>query len=385
MIETEGAKGFTGIQPIKVSSQAYSFLFITYKRSNSQKGDSEEKEDADYQFYMEESGTVSTLIREAIEECKNGKPGDLLESELVGKHDFFHLLESRWVPELGTLVEKISQKFEKIHTKELIGVPCVAVDFMADGEYFVGNSSEEAWFQRENPTSIKLDPKKVYALMFVDLKKGLCDKKRRMSLPKFLETLICPESEPKLQDIKEETKESIKGFFLGYGIYELIFLLESESLEDLFVSVTYIRQCLKKKTDNSKDKVLARGTSTLVFTPRRTTEKVQEDDSSKSSGIEYSALVATETGADLEVLDEIFRIEKKEKKKKKNGKEDKIKVFERQGYYDIIVNFEESSFHRACKIIKKIRDIPGVLGTSTLIKVNEKDILKRFGVDLDGK
>ena len=404
MMEVDRAKGTMEIQPIRISSQAYSFLLVTYKKTKSREKDLREQESSDDRYYLTESRKVNEIINNALCDCGYCKPElkfkwnntntscGFLESELIGKHDFFYLIESSWVPELGKLVWKINQELsvnEKVRTKELIGVPCVALDFKMGKKYFVGKS-DKTWFEKGNSSPIVLNPQNVHALMFIDLKRGIRDKQRRLSLPDFLRLLICPESEPVPSDIKEKAEESIKGFFLGYGIYELIFLLESPNLKELFVSVTYIRRCLRKTLNNVRNTALVRGTSTMVFMPKREVQgKMDENDfSDPKKIIDYSIIVATVTGADLEVTKEISKIEKKYKKKfgKKHGKMFEINIFNRQGYYDLIASFKESSFHRSCEIITDIRNIPDVLGTSTIIKIDEGYIKRNLkGDDQDGK
>ncbi|MBU7045288.1 MAG: hypothetical protein HXS54_02540 [Theionarchaea archaeon] len=404
MMEVDRAKGTMEIQPIRISSQAYSFLLVTYKKTRFQEKDLKEQQPSDDRYYLTESRKVNEIINNALCDCGYCKPElkfkwnntntscGFLESELIGKHDFFYLIESSWVPELGKLVWKINQELsvnEKVRTKELIGVPCVALDFKMGKKYFVGKS-DKTWFEKGNSSPIVLNPQNVHALMFIDLKRGIRDKQRRLSLPDFLRLLICPESEPVPSDIREKAEESIKGFFLGYGIYELIFLLESPNLKELFVSVTYIRRCLRKTLNNVRNTALVRGTSTMVFMPKREVQgKMDENDfSDPKKIIDYSIIVATVTGADLEVTKEISKIEKKYKKKfgKKHGKMFEINIFNRQGYYDLIASFKESSFHRSCEIITDIRNIPDVLGTSTIIKIDEGYIKRNLkGDDQDGK
>ena len=408
MMEVDRAKGTIEIQPIRISSQAYSFLLVTYKKTRPGKKDLEEQETSNDRYYLMESRKVNEIIDKALCDCGYCKPKlkfkwnntntscGFLESELIGKHDFFYLIESSWVPELGKLVERINQELgsnEKIRTKELIGVPCVALDFKKGEKYFVGKS-DKTWFEKGHSNPIVLNPQNVHALMFIDLKRGIRDKQRRLSLPDFLRLLICPESEPVPSDVREKAEESIKGFFLGYGIYEFIFLLESPNLKELFVSVTYIRQCLKKPLNNARDTALVRGTSTMVFMPRKDVRnKIDENNfSDPEKIIDYSIIVATLTGADVDVTDRISKIEKERRRKleKKFGEEHgrafEIKIFNRQGYYDLIASFKESSFHRSCEIITDIRNIPDVLGTSTIIKIDEGYIRRKLkGDDRDGK
>lgn len=390
MIEIGGAEGITGIQSIRVSSEAYSILLVTYKKTESQGEDTKEQGVTDRQFYVKYSKIMSMLLKEVTNEwkkeskelstCYKMRPRfkwtessakddeDSLESELIGKHDFFHLLRSPWIPELGNFIDKVNKKLredKRIRTKELIGIPCVAVDFEINGTSFVGNPSKEAWFEKEDP--IRLDSTKVHALMFVDLKKGLNDKNRRLSLPDFLDMLVHPESNIISGSILKKTRESIKGLFLGYGIYELIFLLESPSLEDLLVSVTCIRICFKKRLETIKDATVARGSSTMVFMPRKAMMENEEIYRS-SKETDYSVMVAIRTGSDVYVAKRIMEI----------GKEVGIEVFDRQGYYDLIASFKEKSFLGACKIITEIRSISKVLGTSTIIKINERCIVDNF-------
>lgn len=408
MMEVDRAKGTMEIQPIRISSQAYSFLLVTYKKTKSREKDLREQESSDDRYYLIESRKVNEIINKALCNCEYCEPElkfkwdntntscGFLESELIGKHDFFYLIESSKVPKLGKFVEEISQDLglnEKIRTKELIGVPCVALDFMKGEEYFVGKS-DKTWFEKGNSNPVVLNPQNVHALMFVDLKRGIGDKQRRLSLPDFLRLLIYPESEPISSDIKEKAEESIKGLFLGYGIYELIFLIESHNLKELFVSVTYIRQCLKKTLNNVRDTALVRGTSTMVFMPKRDVQGMKDENSFSDPQkiIDYSVIVATVTGADVEVTNRISEIEEKHKKKlvekfgKEHGEAFEINIFNRQGYYDLIASFRESSFHRSCEIITDIRNISDVLGTSTIIKIDEKYIRRNLtGDDQDGK
>lgn len=412
MKETEGAEGTKGIRLIQVSNQAYSFLFITYRDIESQKEGTKKKKDTDNNginshFYLEKSKKVSKLIKKAIleweeenkellEVCKEKlkflwtdtkspaeKKNGFLESELIGKHDFFHLLQCPWVPELGNLVEKISQNLkDEVHTKELVGVPCAAVDFKVNETYFIGNVTGGPWFKREDFDPILLDSGRIHALMFVDLKKGLGIKDRRLSLPDFLSIFVSSDDISKC--LKRETRESIKGFFLGYGIYELIFLLESDNLTDLFISVADIRRCFYKNSKESGEKILARGTSTMVFMPREITAKREKKSGSpdpKKKGINYSVIVATKTGKDIDVARRITE----DKNILKDRKEEEINIFDRQGYYDLIVSFKEPNFCRACEIVTCIRNYPDVLGTSTIIKIDEKKIMEKFdGDDADG-
>lgn len=380
-------------QSVEVSDKAYSFLLITYERKNGQEWTSEQKENADHGPILRESKTINKLINKALDEWKNENKQFVgsyetkltfrwvnasssteddgpLESDLIGRHDYFRLLESPWIPELGNVVEKIGQKLEgdkKICTKELIGIPCVAADFKTEGKYFVGKG--RPWFNQRDSHPIELDSAQVHALMFIDLKRGLRGNDGKLGLLDFLNVLAYQEIESGTLPqycLRPETKKFIKGFFLGYGIYELIFLLESPHLEDLFVSVVNIRQCFNRNVENSNDAILARATSTMVFMPKKVAEKKKE-----KKKIKYSILVSTETGRDIEVTKEIDAC----------GKQMHIKfdILNRQGYYDLIVSFEESSFFRVCKLIQSIRELPGVLGTSTIIKIDEKKIAKRCG------
>jgi len=399
MKQAEGAKGTAGIMHVTVSAQVYSFLLITHRKIKSRKQKTRKQGNTDH--YLVESGIVGKVIQGVLIEWKkeneipiteeiqlrftwtntdnsSRKSDGLLESELIGKHDFFHLLECTRISELGCLVEEISQKLKEdrnIRTKELVGVPCVAADFLVAGEYFVGRSNEKAWFEKRDSTPILLDSRNVHALIFIDLKKGLCPSKgpkRRLNLPDFLEMLVHPEQKIP-QHIKDKTKESIRGLFLGYGIYELIFLLESPNLKNLFVSVACIRKCFMKK-GSPRDTTLARGTSTMVLMPKKSMMQEERDNSSSSSEeIKYSVIVATETGTDLRVTERISEIAEQ-----KLGEKDEIKVYDRQGYYDLIASFKEKSFRKACEIITEIRNIEEVLGTSTIIKVDEKEIEKEF-------
>jgi len=392
MREMVGARETAVIQSVKISNQAFSFLLVTYKDNRPQENQSEQQENPEDRFLLGPSNAMSDLINKATEEWKNeskespisydmklkfrwtndepcGETDDFLKSDLIGRHDFFCLLESPSVPELGTLVEKINEKLKKheeIHTKELMGVPCIAVDFFLDRRYFVGN--KKAWFEEGDSNAIMLDPTRIHALMFVDVKKGLRDNDRKLTLLDFLDFLAYPRTESKAspQCLPEETRTSIKGFFLGYGIFELIFLLESSGLEDLFVSVANIRQCFRKKLNNSKDLILARGTSTMVFMPQRT---MMKDIKPEVKLINYSIIVATETGKELDVCRDIMNL----------GRDEgiKIDVFDRQGYYDLIVGFEEASFPNACKIIECISRLSGVLSTFTIIKLDEMRIAEK--------
>lgn len=395
------ANGTARIQSVIISHRAYSFLLVTYKKIKSQECEQEADGSKESDFIMIDSGNMSSLIDEAFEEWKKERgrssdlPSDLyepkfkfewinnmnstkknecfLESDLIGRHDFFCLLESPWIPELGSLVEKINHKMKedrRIYTEELIGVPCAATDFEIGGEYFVGK--EKPWFERENSHPIELDSRQVHALMFIDLKKGLINKGRRISLPDFLNVLVDPkndESDTARPCLLPDTKKSIKGFFLGYGIYELIFLLENRGLEDLFTSVAEIRKCFNKRLETFSG-AIARGTSTMVFMLRRSMIGQDENLPLETESVNYSVIVSTETGKDIDVSDEI--------RKRGENVGINIDVFDRQGHYDLIASFNEKSFSNACLLMASIWESPGVLGTSTIIKIDEKLIAEKM-------
>jgi hypothetical protein len=390
------ARENAGIQSVIVSQQAFSFLFITYKKIDLEKWKSKNEKNKTYEFILEESNFMSTIIVEAIEEWRQEKKSEgeaffsscdreLLfawkditafpsasvgpfESDLIGRHDYFHLLESPWIPEVGNIVEKISQRLKEdpwVDTKELIGVPCIALDFRTPYGYFVGDRIP--WFRRMGKPLI-LDSTMVHALTFIDLKRGLSINNKKLNLTEFLDVLtdLLPVSGTISQHFHQKIKKSIKGIFLGYGIYELVFLLEAPNLKELFTSVVGIRKCFMK-TNNKERISLARGTSTMVFMPRKNVlegkKKTAESDTEK---IKYSILVSAKTGADLMVTHEIAN--------RAEHMGINVDVLNRQGYYDLIVGFEESSFLRACTLIKAIRELSDVLNTSTIIKIDEQCI-----------
>lgn len=394
------ANGKTEIQELTVSDRAYSFLLVTYKSQQSQQREARVHGDALSDFMLDESMEMSKLINEAVREWKDkwkenfgashcfseqhlkfewtnlrGNPdenGVSLESDLIGRHDFFRLLDSPWVPELGSLLERINQKLKEqdvIETEELVGVPCVAADFQFDGKYFVGGKGP--WHKVEEDSRISLDSNKVHALMFIDLKKGMSlggTGENRMVLSEFLKSLLVSD--------EEISRESIRALFLGFGIYEIIFVLESPGLRDLLRTVEDIRKCFIRKRRDSQV-VVARGTSTMVFMLRRDMLEQTDYPLFEREIVDYSTITAIETGKDAEICEEIRRC----------GKEMdvEIELFDRQGHYDLIASYKEKRFSRACLLMAGIWRIDGIIGTSTIIKVKQEFINPKSRGDGNGQ
>lgn len=286
---------------------------------------------------------------------------------LLGRHDFVYLLEAPNLVEMSSMLYYVNKKLEEedlvADSLNMSGVP---MDFCIDNKYFLGG--ERCWFARDEKSQDKESPKKieifkdwVYAIVCVEFKKGMKDGNKFFELPDLLK---------KLDSLSKNSKNCIKGLFLGFGLHELVLILGSQKVSDIILSVADLRIAYERK----EGRAVVRDTSTIFCIPRETCKEDKYEP--EECKIEYSTLLNIVAGRDRETIEKIKELGKE--LKEKEWIEGELEIFERQGYYDLIVSFKPYSHFFAAQVTTKLYEIETILKISTLIKMNDIDLIEKL-------
>lgn len=294
----------------------------------------------------------------------NGKDSttcDTFSSCLAGRHDYVYLLEAPNLIEMSSMINEINLRLEKKFVRESQNISCIPMDFAVGEDYFIGGS-DKCWFAGEagdTPKWIELRDDWVYAIACVELKKGMKRNGSFLEMQDFLSPLI---------RLRNQSKKCILGIFAGLGLHELIFVLGSSRISEIILSVADLRE----KYLVGKNESMLRDTSTIFCEPKR--EPDMDMDCQEDIPMEYSVLLSTIPGTDQRILEELDKDEIKVKIR--NWTQDGIKIYERQGYFDLIVSFKSESLFHALQLSTILYETDNVLTTSTIVKMEENDVME---------
>lgn len=286
---------------------------------------------------------------------------------LLGRHDLIFLLEGPNLVEMSSILYYVNRKLqsEKLIADSL-NMSAVPMDFLEDGKFFL--KEKKRWFledERSNsPKTIEIFEDRVYAIVCVEFNKGMEKGSRYIELPDFLR---------RLGKLRKNSRNLIKGIFLGFGLHEIIIILESKEVSEIIVTVADLRMAYRCEEAQG----ILRDTSTIFCIPRRESRSPPVED----HAIEYSTLLSIAAGRDMEVFKSIKDLGEDKRIRRyliEDRNKEIIKVFERQGYYDLIVSFKPRSHFDAAKFTTRLYEIDGVLKISTLIKMDEEKVERKL-------
>ena len=280
---------------------------------------------------------------------------------LLGRHDFVHLLEGPNLVEMSSMLHCINSRLEERRLiREILNISGAAMDFRMDGRYFFLGEEEKPWFDDNEKFQERDEIRKdfVYAVVCIEFKKGIKENGKFVELQLFLE---------KLDSISERSKGCILGMFLGFGLHDLIIILGSRKISEIILTVTDLRVAYPSEENPS----IVRDTSTIFSIPEEESEHYKED-----CDIEYSTLVSIVAGDDQQVFKELDIL--RDNKEIHSWLRGEIQIFERQGYYDLIVSFTARSHYHAGLFTTKLYNLKPVLRTSTMVKMKEDKVMEKF-------